>query len=338
MMEKMDRRDFVKGMLATASAAGLTAETLSAQQQAPAAPAPVAHDTARSRPVENTWPGKKLILAIADPQEWYSSAGYHHDSYSHTLATVERLGRETGLWTTIIRTDMRLLTKETIPGYNVRNLNNFDAIFYMGEGPWNITDQQKADLLSFVHEDGKGFIAGHAGNGGHLLLWPEYAAMIGGNLIGEFPTASMPIVVEDPNFPGVQGFPREFNFPDQYTICGPNFDRSIDHVIMRMDGTKFPDTFAKLVPPQNPGPRGPISPERYKANFERLAALRSDGDYPIVWAKNYGKGRVWYSTFGHLEQTLDDARVQQMYIGAIKWALKLQDADITPHPFPKPGA
>ena len=54
-----------------------------------------------------------------------------------------------------------------------------------------------------------------------------------------------------------------------------------------------------------------------------------------MWAKKYGKGRVWYSTFGHLEATLDDARIQQMYIGAIKWALGLIDADITPRPFPR---
>ena len=139
---------------------------------------------------------------------------------------------------------MHLLTKQPIAGYNVRNLNNFDAVFYMGEGPWNITDQQKADLLSFVHDDGKGFIAGHAGNGGHLLLWPEYAEMIGGNLVGEFPSADMHIVVEDPNFPGVQGFPREFTFKDQYTIVGPNYSRDVDHVIMRMDPSKFPEVFA----------------------------------------------------------------------------------------------
>ncbi len=162
------------------------------------------------RPPGDPWPGKKKLLAIADPQEWYSSSGYHHDSASHTLATIERLGRETGDWITVIRTDMRLLTKQRIEGRNVRTLNDFDAIFYMGEGPWNITDQQKADLLSFVHEDGKGFVAGHAGNGGHLLLWPEYAQMIGGNLVGEFPSASFPIIVEDPHFPGVSGFPNEF--------------------------------------------------------------------------------------------------------------------------------
>jgi uncharacterized protein len=320
----MERRDFLKGM---AIASALSAETLYGAQANRPAPQLLAQDNAPSRPPDDPWPGKKRILAIADPQEWYDSAGYHHDSASHTLATVERLGRESGAWITVVRTDMHLLTKQPIAGYNVRNLNNFDAVFYMGEGPWNITDQQKADLLSFVHDDGKGFIAGHAGNGGHLLLWPEYAQMIGGNLVGEFPSADMHIVVEDPSFPGVQGFPREFTFKDQYTIVGPNYSRDVDHVIMRMDPSKFPEVFATLKPEHGNG-------EQLQANLKRLAALRSDGDYPIVWAKQYGKGRVWYSTFGHLEATLDDARIQQMYIGAIKWALGLTDADITPRPFP----
>jgi type 1 glutamine amidotransferase len=56
---------------------------------------------------------------------------------------------------------------------------------------------------------------------------------------------------------------------------------------------------------------------------------------PIVWARNYGKGRVWYSSFGHEETSLDDPRVQKMYVGAIKWALGLSEADITPRPLPK---
>lgn len=201
----MKRREFLKSV-AAASALASTTALYGAQTNRPA-PNLLAQDSEPARPPDDPWPGKKRILAIVDPEEWYASPGYHHDSASHTLATIEKLGRESGAWVTVIRTDMRLLTKQPIAGYNVRNLNHFDAVFYMGEGPWNISDQQKADLLSFVHEDGKGFIAGHAGNGGHLLLWPEYAEMIGGNLIGEFPSAEMHIVVEDPKFPGVQGFP-----------------------------------------------------------------------------------------------------------------------------------
>ncbi len=207
----MERRDFLKGLAAASGA--LSAPALYGAQANRPAPQLLAQDSAPARPPDDPWPGKKKILAIADPQEWYASPGYHHDSASHTLATVERLGRESGAWVTVIRTDMHLLTKQPIPGYNVRNLNHFDAVFYMGEGPWNITDQQKADLLSFVHEDGKGFIAGHAGNGGHLLLWPEYAEMIGGNLVGEFPSADMHIVVEDPKFPGRAGFPEGIHLP-----------------------------------------------------------------------------------------------------------------------------
>src|SRR5881398_3141294 len=67
-----------------------------------------------ARPNVDPWPGKKKLLAIADPEEWYRHNNYHHDSASHTLATVERLGRESGAWVTVIRTDMELLRKAKI--------------------------------------------------------------------------------------------------------------------------------------------------------------------------------------------------------------------------------
>jgi len=280
------------------------------------------------RPPE-AWPGKKKLLAIADPREWYGHVNYHHDASSHTLATVERLGRESGAWITVIRTDMELLRKGKLQGTNARSLDDFDGIFYMGEGPWDITDEQKANLLSFVRDDGKGFVAGHAGNGGHLLLWPEYAEMIGGNLVSEFPTTDLPVILEDPKFPGVDGFPAAFWYRDQFTVTGPNFSREVDHVIMRLDPRKLEEAKARQLA------NAATTPERARRGFERAAAARRpDGDMPIVWAKKYGKGRVWYSSFGHEETSLDDPRVQKMYVGAIQWALGMVEADITPRPLP----
>jgi type 1 glutamine amidotransferase len=270
------------------------------------------------------WAGKKRLLIIADPQEWYGAQNYHHQAASHAMATMERIGRESGVYVSMIRTDMRLLTKGQIAGANVKTLDYFDAIFYMGEGPWNITDQQKADLLSFVHDDGKGFFAAHAGNGGSLILWPEYADMIGGNLTAEFSTLDMPIIVEDPKFPGMDAFPREFKFKDQFTIVGPkegkgataraapNYSRDKLRVIMRLDASKL-----DLASP----------------SYARLAPqFRADNDFPIVWAKSYGKGRVFYSSFGHEDDTMDDPRIQKMYLGAIKWLMGMADADVTPRP------
>src|ERR1039457_4675601 len=95
-----------------------------------------------------------LLCRRASARAATSTAGLSRKLPASCRAVVERLGRESGAFVSMIRTDMHLLTKGPAgEGANVRNLNYFDAIFYMGEGPWNIRDQQKADLLSFVHED-----------------------------------------------------------------------------------------------------------------------------------------------------------------------------------------
>ena len=109
------------------------------------------------------WPGKKKLLAIADVQ-----TGFHHDSISHALATVDKLGRESGAYVTMIRTDSQLITKQQIAGQgpryanrgvNARTLDFYDAVFLLPSGIGSLTDQQKADLLSFIRDDGKGIDA-----------------------------------------------------------------------------------------------------------------------------------------------------------------------------------
>jgi hypothetical protein len=61
---------------------------------------------------------------------------------------------------------------------------------------------------------------------------------------------------------------------------------------------------------------------------------RTDKDFAVSWAKMYGKGRVFYSTLGHVPENWDRADVQTMYLEAIKWALGLTKADATPRPQP----
>ena len=73
-------------------------------------------------------------------------------------------------------------------------------IFYTtGELP--LDDEQKASLLSFVREDGKGFI-GVDSAADTLYKWPEYGEMLGG-YFDEHPwgTFQAPIIVEDRNHP-----------------------------------------------------------------------------------------------------------------------------------------
>jgi len=73
-----------------------------------------------------------------------------------------------------------------------------------------------------------------------------------------------------------------------------------------------------------------LDPAKLDLNNPRVH--RKDNDFAVSWARRYGKGRVFYSTLGHVDTTWDQPEMQKMYAGAIKWALRLVDADVTPQP------
>lgn len=242
----------------------------------------------------------KHLLVIGEEK------GYRHESVSHAMATIERLGRESGLWTTTIRTDTEALTKQKLE-YNARNLNDFDAVVFYTGGDLEMNPEQKAALLSFVHDDGKGFVGVHSATI-TFTSWPEYGEMIGG-YFDEHPwvTFDAPIIVEDPNFPGIGQWPASFVLKDEIYQM-KDYSRDKVRVLMRLDASKL--------------------------DLNNPRVHRKDRDFAVTWAKMYGKGRVYYSTLGHVEQNWDDPRFQKMFVEAIKWAMSLVNADVTPRPLP----
>jgi hypothetical protein len=61
---------------------------------------------------------------------------------------------------------------------------------------------------------------------------------------------------------------------------------------------------------------------------------RKDNDFAVTWAKMYGKGRVFYSTLGHVETNWDMPEMQKMFLEALKWSMRIVDADVTPRKLP----
>jgi type 1 glutamine amidotransferase len=263
-------------------------------------------------------PSRKQVLAWADVRN-----GYQHDSISHAVATIERLGRESGAYDTFIRTDSQLITKHPItfpPGtgiargvsadrtlrfeqFNVHNLNDFDAIFFFGVREIDLSPDQRADLLSFVKDDGKGFVAAHSAATA-FFSWPEFGEMLGGRF-DEHPWGIVDgtVVVDDPTFPAMRHLPRTKVFHDElYQI--KEFSRRKIRVLAHLDASKLDLT--------NP------------------LVHRKDGDFPAAWAKTYGSGRVFYSILGHAADDWDNPALHQMYFQAIRWALRLVEGDATP--------
>jgi len=69
-----------------------------------------------------------------------------------------------------------------------------------------------------------------------------------------------------------------------------------------------------------------------KLDLKNKNVHRTDTDFAVTWAKVYGKGRVFYSSLGHVTENWDDPNLQRMYMEAVKWALGLVIADATPRP------
>jgi len=254
---------------------------------------------------------RKAVLAWADTRNGIAQ----HDSVSHALSLVERLGYESGLWDTYIRTDSNIISYQPQmtngqPASGGPSLANVDAIFFMGHRDVPIEDKQKADLLKFVHDDGKGFVAAHVGLTA-LMAWPEFGEMLGGQFENHpYGTVDGIVINEDPSFPATKHLPAFFKLTDEFYQV-KNFSRENSRVLLRLDTSKLP-------PNQN--------------------LLNKNGDFPLVWARMYGKGRVFYASFAHDAKTWDNPDIYHIYFEALRWALGLTDADVTPRPFPATAA
>jgi type 1 glutamine amidotransferase len=240
------------------------------------------------------------VLAWADTRNGQAQ----HEFTSHALAIIERLGYESGAYDTFIRTDSNIAAmqpKKTTgePASGGPSLATVDAIFFLGHRDVPIDEAQKKELAAFVR-DGKGFVAAHTALTA-FDSWPEFGELMGGRYDGHPWHSNGTVINEGGDFPATRHFPATFDINDEFYQAkefSPNA-----RVLMRLDVSKMPPH----------------------------AELRNQG-FPLVWAKTYGKGRVFYGSFAHDASTWDNRDIQQMYFEAIKWSLGLTEGDASPKP------
>jgi type 1 glutamine amidotransferase len=254
-------------------------------------------------PTGTPWASPKRNLLVIG-----QSKGYQHDGISGAMAMLYDLGRKSGLWNTSLRTDCTAITRKPLK-WEAKNLEAYDAVVFYTDGDLDMDDAQKADLLSFVRDEGKGFIGIHSA-AITFTSWPEYGEMLGGyydeHPWGEF---DAPLLVEDPKFPGLQQFPRAFTLRDEiYQI--KDFSRDTVRVLLRLDASKL--------------------------DLTRKGVHRADQDFAVVWARNYGKGRVLYNGLGHGTAVWDRPDIQQMWLEMVQWAMGMIPGDATPRPLSAP--
>ena len=239
----------------------------------------------------------RRVLAIG------ASPGWEHESVPDALVAIYEVGRDSGLWETTVRTDLAYVTKKK-PERNARNLDDYDAVFFMTCGDIPLDEEQMQALLAFVRDDGKGFLGAHSATA-TLMQSPRYIELLGGTFDSHpWNKVDGVVRVEDREFQATRHFPERLPlFEEYYQIKELNRARS--HVLMSLD----PAT----VDLETKGVHG--------------------RDFPLAWTHSYGRGRVFYSALGHPQDQWARPDMRQMWLEAAKWAMRIgEPASSVPAP------
>jgi len=138
-------------------------------------------------------------------------------------------------------------------------------------------------------------VATHAGATA-FFSWPEFGEMLGGRF-DEHPwgISEATVIVEDRTSPISRHLPATFAVTDEHYQL-KDFSRKNVHVLARLDPAKL-DLKAPLV-------------------------HRTDGDFAVAYTREYGRGRVFYSTLGHPRELWDTPWLQKMYFEALIWSMQ----------------
>ena len=230
--------------------------------------------------------------------------GFPHDSVPLGTKTLELMGKKTGAFEATSSDDPKVFAAD--------NLKQYDAVM-MNNTTGNLFDDKdlRAALLEFV-KGGKGLAGIHAATDCFYDRWPEYGEMIGGLFQGH-PFRKIVVKNDDPTSPINAVFKGQgFEISDEmYTFKDP-YSRDKLRILLSID-------MQKTV----------LKDDEKRPGFKQ-GENRNDHDYAISWIREYGKGRVFYCSFGHDHQIFWNTPILQHYLDGIQYAMGDLTADATP--------
>lgn len=235
----------------------------------------------------------------------------HNNAISYGLKAFEILSRKTGA-NVSVTADYKYM--------NAKTFSKFDVIVLMNCTHPDTKNNKKleSDLIDFV-KSGKGLCVIHAGCDGFYEA-PGVADMIGGQFWDHpwYFGGPWSIKNEDPGNPINRAFASEgetFKRKEEiYQHSTPPYDPSKVHVLLSLD-MKDAATAKRFA--------------EYKGKCRR-----TDGQFPVSWTKQYGGGRVFYTTFGHEKNAFTDASRLVHILDGMFWTAGAGAKPSTPQPSP----
>jgi type 1 glutamine amidotransferase len=271
------------------------------------------------------WLGSGAIARAMAPQPkggtkkvlfFTKSSGFQHsviaqkgDKPSHAASILSDIGKENG-FEVVASKDGRMFEPDTIGQWDVFVFETTGDLTSPGgdKNPPLSAEGEKAFYDAI--KGGKGFIGMHcaADTFGHFPprnkgAEDPYIQMIGGEFVTHGAQQKSKIEIADPEFPGVHdGFGKE----------GKSFVINDEWYALK----HMPDDLHVIMYQSTEGMQGHM--------YQRP-------NFPMTWARAYGKGRVFYTSMGHREDVWSNPMYQALLVGALAWSSGRVEANIEPN-------
>lgn len=257
-------------------------------------------------------PGKAPVRNAKDTDESFKAK---QEAYSAALA---KFNADDKAWKEKVAAYMaEKMAIEKIKGYD-------GFVFANTTGDLLLPDRDGfIDLI----KGGKAFVGMHSASDTYHPF-RGYIDMLGGEFETHKSQVEVQPILHSPGHPITQTVPQGWKVFDEIYII-KSFDKSKVHGLM---GLNSHPNLAQLTPEE----------QKKEAELKRY--------FPMAWCKEFGTGRVFYTSLGHREDVWDPTwkegtkdrknspeiaiTYQEMILEGLKWALKLTEGDATPGNIP----
>ena len=245
-------------------------------------------------------PEQKRKLLVFNMDIWDGEIRTGHPSIPYANYMLQLMGQRTGAYDTYFSHDTAVFRSEYLNGFDAICFNNTAGVLF--EDP-----VLRNNLLEYVYS-GKGFFGIHAA-GATFCQWPEYdqfpeyGEMLGGYENGGHPWKPhewITLKPEEPGHPINRAFGGErFEVSDEVFQFTEPYTRDRLRILLTIDTE-----------------RTDMSEDRYI-----LPERRADQDLAISWIRQYGRGRVFYTSLGHNAHINWNPKVLVHYLDGIQFVL-----------------
>ena len=265
----------------------------------------------------------RRVLIFVTPEHLYDKDPHKGYNVPYAAHAMKSLGAKSKAFEPVVSQDLTMFLPESLKEFDAIVLCNTSGqwiapsdaamaklrklgVIDEGEGDKKTIELAFRNSLTEWLKDGGGIMAFHFAVGANRD-WPEFRNIIGATYYGHPWHEEVAVAVEEPDHPLVAAFGgKDFRLTEEIFQFNVPYSRDKLRVLLSLD------TMA--------------------TNMGVKWIERKDHDFALAWVKSYGKGRVFYTAFGHRLEMFQTPATMQFYLDGIQFAMGDIEAPTAPRP------